>query len=452
MVNANKILKNIEISYSEEIQHLSVNNQLIWPVIRYSIRKFTFMKKNSVNYESFSDKTSYRNGIATLLLLIKQLMRNINYKKNNYDYTFLECVDRIDPIYGDIYTYAFKKEISNYNTILRPTLSKIAEKEFSSTNKNIFSLGLPYIMFAVKNRIRKAKYPNEVTYFINHICSKYELDSQYIYNDIDKFFVFFNYYNRILKKLEVKKIVFYAGYNITNLALAKSSNDMGIQTFEIQHGNFTEDDYNYHYFHKEFLKFDKFFANKFYCFSSKFKEILMKNNSYFHGKDIIEIGFPILQTLKPIKNLSQEKVKILVIPTTLFNLDYEMVLYELIKVLEIKKNIEIYIRFHPNIINQDIIKHINLKFNKKVIIDKNSWRYSIVYFDYFIGEYSTTLLEAEYIGKRVFLLDTEISIKSKMVMLNPIIVPDFSRMQYTPYKWDYKLMIADKLDLKVDIL
>jgi hypothetical protein len=79
-------------------------------------------------------------------------------------------------------------------------------------------------------------------------------------------------------------------------------------------------------------------------------------------------------------------------------------------------------------------------FSEKVGIDKSLWKESILKYDYFIGEYSTTLLEAESIGKVVYLLDSEISLKSDLVMQNPQHLSHFTYKNFDKYTWNYEIV------------
>ncbi|BEP30354.1 hypothetical protein [Helicovermis profundi] len=438
-INVSNILKDIEKKYSNEIKLLKINGQYVWPVVRYSIRNYLF-SKNRIDYEV--RLSSKKEKFEIMLNMVFNIFRNVKYKRINYKYTLLECQDRNDQEFGDVYTYSIRKNLKNYNTILRPALKNNGSKRV--IENNVYSISFGYVIFLIKSLVVKTFNLYKTNTFIEELCEEYNISNEFIYLDILKFFTFYKYYDSVLKKIKTNKLILYAGYNITNLALVKCANKKGIKTYEIQHGNFTDYDNNYHFHHEYFKEFQAYFCDTFLCFNKGFRDSLREKNSYFHNEKIVEIGFPIVHMLRRIQDVKRTKIKVLVIPTMNLDQNFINLIINLIELMDKHKHIEIAIRFHPNVISERLIKHINEQFKNKVKLDISPWRESIICYNYFIGEYSTTLLEADYIGKKVLLIDTRNARKSDFIMDHPTYIKNISKDTFVEYDWNFNFVI-DKI-------
>jgi len=430
--------KEIERRESKVVQNLKINGLYCWPIIRYTLRKHQYPSQGA---------DSARIGKLGFYYILR-LFDNLKYQRNReFKYTFIESEDRRSKIFGDLYTYVIKNNVSDYNILVRPPLQSVNKVFLDSFE---YSLVVPYIKYLFKTKAMARQYfpKNRI---LEYLVEKYSLPRREISLDLLKFYIFYRYFLKILKKLKIKRILLYCGYNITSLALVQAAHELKISCGEIQHGNFHPSDGAYHYGHGINHNFTSFYSDYFLCFNNKFLNYINQEDSYFYKKKNSVIGFPIQYMIGPKRmNVasSDEGVKILLILPFKITSEFKKIMEHLIEVIDSNIKYELWIRVHPNADNdgKDFINSYRDFFS----YDQLEWRDSIVEYDYFVGESSTTLLEAESINKRVYLINTRESKEFSTQLENPKIVENFTIQSFSAYEWSWTAPIRFEFQIGRD--
>jgi hypothetical protein len=428
------LIKEIEEKEPQIVQ-FCYKNYLVWPIIRQSIRKQVY---NKVLLTKSKIRVNY---FINLVINFLGNFLKFSIGKKSFKYTFFERWDRTPNSFFDMYTVGIRKFLNNSNVFLGPeSFSKRSIDKDSLVNTNF--IVLPYILFFLNKLNPFQKYKDN--FFLKNLCINYGLNYKYILSDLVKFEIFYYYYLKKLKNYKISNLFIYCGYNITNLSLIKAANKLNINTYEIQHGNFTPNDFAYHFHHPENIEFDSFYSSCFLYFNDNYKKMLKLRTSYFRDKKLLLIGFPIVNLININDYIKSKYIRILFLPVSRLDNKSLFLLRKLHSISKINRNIKITIRFHPSYRNFDTFSFILKEFKGQIEYDSSDWNFSIINHDYFLGEYSTTLVEAEFIGKRVFLLKGEFMGEARQVMNNPMFIDNLDAMVFKEYKWDPKNILKLK--------
>lgn len=162
-------------------------------------------------------------------------------------------VKQEEGIYIDPYTHYLLQELGAENIKVIELESPLNGKHLPLPQKDKFYIDFIFICRRVFSRwIRiqnsQSKILKAVESEISEKVGEYDL-STFLYQTVKLYKIEYVLYRRLLKKISPKKIYLVTGYSFG--ALIKAAKDLGIETIELQHGNFSKFHFGYYYGEKK---------------------------------------------------------------------------------------------------------------------------------------------------------------------------------------------------------
>jgi len=313
-------------------------------------------------------------------------------------------VRKIDGEYIDIYTHYFEQKLheenKNFIEIENPIFAKHYKpkepwryyNDFILVAKNIISKFIK--IKAIDNDIIE-----KVQTEIENRVGSYDLKQLFI-NTVKKSKVEYVLYKILLKRLQAKQIylvVSYGGFG----TMIKVAKDLGIETIEFQHGNFSK--YHYGYYFGEDNKDLDYFPDKFYVWNKYWQNLI---NFPIDDKNIIIKKFDFMENkINSYKHIKREKNKAIVLSQGVLG---DKIAEKIFQNWDYFKKFEIVYKLHPG--EYDRYKGyenlMSLVENENVTIATEIDLYELFSScEYQIGIFSTALSEGVEFGCKTILLD-----------------------------------------------
>jgi len=313
-------------------------------------------------------------------------------------------VKQVDNEYIDIYTHYFIDELSksnkNFIEIEAPHKGKHLTKnkpykyhmEFVWINKKLFN-----IFIKIKN-----KKENEIEKIENEIeqnIGKYDLKNIF-YKSVREYKIEYFLYKNIFKKLNPSKVYLVVSYGFG--AMIKAAKDLGIETIEFQHGNFSE--YHYGYYFGEDKKELDYFPDKFYVWNEYWKNHI---NFPIDDKNIVIKQFDYLESRKTkYKHIEKVKNRAVVLSQGVLA---DRIAQKILDNWGYFKHFELIYKLHPGEYERyQKYTHLNklIYMGAKVVTDVDLYElFSSCEFQ--IGVFSTALYEGVEFGCKTIMLNLE---------------------------------------------
>ncbi len=418
----NKINKYINIIRKVEnnfkLEHFTINEFNIWPLIRLELFKQFSDKKKSLYKKKIK-----KNYFKTFIIILDHLFNFIKYNKKIQSYNN----QKINSIFFSDKKFYYEKYNSKYfNNLIDPYfyfnkskkkikiefINSVGDKKklFKPEYLNIYSLSIfNYIIFKF-NFAFKVITNNKIKKKLENLEKKYLIKVNS--NEILKNLLDIKYqsivFEKIIKTIKPKSVYISCYYNIENLALSYTCNSLGVNCFDIQHGGI--EDYHLMYANWKYknIKKNNLLPNKFLVWDKR--PISMTTLPNTKLKNFKIIGKQSINFWKKYENVSEDlknkknknflkKLKkynvVLVCLTT-------EIPQEIPKLINELPNDNFWlIRAHPRHTNLTLIKkylnqniktkNYDIDFSSKLnlnILLKNS--------DKFITDYSSTIYDADY--------------------------------------------------------
>ncbi len=349
---------------------------------------------------------SKKDKILNILNFIKSSIFNNPFFSKKVD-TIIFPHSRVKEVDGeiiDIYTYYFINKLiedeKSFIEIERPSNGKHFKKkedwryynDFIQVSKEIFSqfVKLQDIDY---DKIRKVESE------IEERIGKYDLLNLFI-STTKKYKIEYFLYKKLLKKLEPKQVyvvVSYGGFG----SLIKAAKDLGIETIEFQHGNFSK--YHFGYYFGENKKELDYFPDKFLVWNEYWKSLI---NFPIDDKNIIIKGFDFLENKKKFYlDIKRVENRIVVLSQGVLG---DKIAKKILDNWDFFKKFDIKYKLHPGEYDrwQEYESLIILAKKSNVEIIKNTDLYMLFSScQYQVGVFSTALSEGVEFGCETILLD-----------------------------------------------
>ncbi len=158
-------------------------------------------------------------------------------------------VKQEEGIYIDPYTHYLLQEFKAENTKVIELESPLNGKHLPLPQKDKFYIDFIFICRRVFSRLIRIQNPQseilkKVEAEISEKIGRYDL-STFLYQTVKLYKVEYRLYYKLLQKISPQKIYVVVGYSFG--ALIKAAKDLGIETIELQHGNFSKFHFGYYY-------------------------------------------------------------------------------------------------------------------------------------------------------------------------------------------------------------
>ena len=313
-------------------------------------------------------------------------------------------VIEVDGKFIDIYTHYFINDLikdeKSFIEIERPSNGKHLKKkenwryynDFIQVSKEIFSK-------FIKLQDVNYKKINQIESEIKERIGKYDLLDLFI-STTKKYKIEYFLYKKLLKKLKPKQVymvVSYGGFG----PLIKAAKDLGIETIEFQHGNFSK--YHFGYYFGEDKKELNYFPDKFLVWNEYWKSLI---NFPIDDKNIIIRKFDFLENKKKsYLDIKRVENRIVVLSQGVLG---EKIAKKILDNWDYFNQFDIKYKLHPGEYDrwQEYESLMILSKKKNIEIIKATDLYMLFSScEYQVGVFSTALSEGVEFGCKTILLD-----------------------------------------------
>lgn len=310
---------------------------------------------------------------------------------------------KVDNEIIDIYTHylenEFIKQNKNFIELEIPYNGKHLKKNTSFRYHRDFFLVAKHILSKfVKINIIDHKLINKVEKEIKEKVGDYDIIS-FLINSVKKYKVEYSLYKSLLQKLQPKQIYLVVGYGGLG-SLIKAAKDLGIETIELQHGNFSKFHFGY-YFGEDKKELD-YFPNKFLVWNKYWKSLI---NFPIDDKNIIIRQFDYLEYRKLKYNMKKNKKQAVVLSQGVLG---DHIAKKILDNWEYFKQFDIKYKLHPGEYDRwhyyKVLQQLNKYDNIEVITNTDLYQL-FSESEYQVGVYSTALSEGVEFGCKTILLD-----------------------------------------------
>lgn len=407
-----EICENIwELEEKNDLFNQKIQEVYFWKLIRFSLFRKITEKKGIYGQAHTKVKTTLKDRLLDLpMMLINTYLYGVYGRKNKVDILVFEHSRKVklDNKYIDIYTKKLTEDLEiknrSYEVIEKPYLRKHFNKadEKKSYWEHYY---LANILKRIFTKVELLEQEQEIIEKIeSEIKSKFDIEIK-ILEEIKKSIKIFKlekeFYKKLLKKREIKKIYLLVSYGWEPLIAA--CEEQGIETIELQHGTMGKYHLGYSFPHNKKVPY---FPDKLQLFG----EYWFDNTPLsIERKDIEIIGYPYLEEqLKEYRNLEKKQKQFLFISQGTIGKKLSEIAY---KIAKENPNFNIIYKLHPGEYDRwkndyPILNKANELDNFTVIDnnDTNLYEY-MAKSEYLIGVYSTVIFEGLTLDCKTILMN-----------------------------------------------
>jgi hypothetical protein len=296
------------------------------------------------------------------------------------------------------------------------------EKEFLQQKKSFIELEIPFNGKHLKDNM-PFRYHRDFFLVAKHIISKFikinSIDNnllnniqkeinekvgnydikQLLISSVKKYKVEYFLYKKLLQKIRPKQIYLVVGYGGLG-SLIKAAKDLGIETIELQHGNFSKYHFGY-YFGEEKIELD-YFPDKFLVWNEYWKTLI---NFPINDNNVQIRPFDYLEYRKSKYDMIKVKNQAIVLSQGVLG---DQIAKKILDNWEYFKQFDIKYKLHPGEYDRyDAYKSLSIlsKYDNVEIITNTDLYQLFSSSEYQIGVYSTALSEGVEFGCKTILLN-----------------------------------------------
>jgi hypothetical protein len=331
-------------------------------------------------------------------------------------------VKKVNNEYIDIYTHYFINELleknENFIEIETPFLGK------HLTNKKDYKYYLDFFMISRKLfsrfitiRDKKLDKIKKIEKEIEQKIGKYDLNSLFL-KTVKMYKIEYFLYSKLFSKLKPKKIYVVVSYSFGSMI--KAAKDLGIETIEFQHGNFSKFHFGY-YFGEDKKNLD-YFPDKFYVWNEYWKNRI---NFPIADENVVVKKFDYLENRKKLYSNKKIDNQAVVLSQGVFG---DILAKKILDNWDYFKRFDLIYKLHPGEYER-YKKYKNLmrlekEFNIKIVKDIDLYELFSTS-EYQIGVFSTAIYEGVEFGCKTILLDLPgIEEMDKFIELNDLMQMD----------------------------
>ena len=388
-------MKNEESLYTQFLDFEKENNLFdlkdtrgtyYWDIIRYDVFE-ALMPKNKVFIPKKHNKK--------ILNIFRQIMGFIKlyFGHTSRKYLFYLCSrDR------DIFRNHIDKNVFDSLKVLDNKNCLVIESHYNSKDSYFLPQNI-YYRFFYKQEFFDF---NDVTKIIEQKYGITSINNEFLNRILNKYYSDLFFFKKIIKNFNVKQI--YVVQNGIQKGIFRAAKELGIKTFEYQHGIVTENHIAYNYPKIDFLEEQVSLPNIIFSYAP-----IWFQNNFLPNVNILSLGNSFLY-----KQLQQNAKKTPISGIVVISADYiGKRLLEFLRNEKLQKeikNIPIYFKLHPNQFHQKHYYTEQLKNfdNIKVITDEFSVGELLENFNTLFTILSTAIYEALQSQRKVILLEDDL--------------------------------------------
>ena len=388
-------MKNEESLYTQFLDFEKENNLFdlkdtrgtyYWDIIRYDVFE-ALMPKNKVFIPKKHNK-KISNIFRQIMGFIKLYFGHTSRK-----YLFYLCSrDR------DIFRNHIDKNVFDSLKVLDNKNCLVIESHYNSKDSYFLPQNI-YYRFFYKQEFFDF---NDVTKIVEQKYGITSINNEFLNRILNKYYSDLFFFKKIIKNFNVKQI--YVVQNGIQKGIFRAAKELGIKTFEYQHGIVTENHIAYNYPKIDFLEEQVSLPNIIFSYAP-----IWFQNNFLPNVNILSLGNSFLY-----KQLQQNVKKTPIRGIVVISADdIGKRLLEFLRNEKLQKeikNIPIYFKLHPNQFDQkhyytEQLKNFN---NIKVITDEFSVGELLENFDTLFTILSTAIYEALQSQRKVILLEDDL--------------------------------------------
>ena len=388
-------MKNEESLYTQFLDFEKENNLFdlkdtrgtyYWDIIRYDVFE-ALMPKNKVFIPKKHNKK--------ILNIFRQIMGFIKlyFGHTSSKYLFYLCSrDR------DIFRNHIDKNVFDSLKVLDNKNCLVIESHYNSKDSYFLPQNI-YYRFFYKQEFFDF---NDVTKIIEQKYGITSINNEFLNRILNKYYSDLFFFKKIIKNFNVKQI--YVVQNGIQKGIFRAAKELGIKTFEYQHGIVTENHIAYNYPKIDFLEEQVSLPNIIFSYAP-----IWFQNNFLPNVNILSLGNSFLY-----KQLQQNAKKTPIRGIVVISADdIGKRLLEFLRNEKLQKeikNIPIYFKLHPNQFHQKHYYTEQLKNfdNIKVITDEFSVGELLENFNTLFTILSTAIYEALQSQRKVILLEDDL--------------------------------------------
>ncbi len=388
-------MKNEESLYTQFLDFEKENNLFdlkdtrgtyYWDIIRYDVFE-ALMPKNKVFIPKKHNKK--------ILNIFRQIMGFIKlyFGHTSRKYLFYLCSrDR------DIFRNHIDKNVFDSLKVLDNKNCLVIESHYNSKDSYFLPQNI-YYRFFYKQEFFDF---NDVTKIIEQKYGITSINNEFLNRILNKYYSDLFFFKKIIKNFNVKQI--YVVQNGIQKGIFRAAKELGIKTFEYQHGIVTENHIAYNYPKIDFLEEQVSLPNIIFSYAP-----IWFQNNFLPNVNILSLGNSFLY-----KQLQQNAKKTPIRGIVVISADdIGKRLLEFLRNEKLQKeikNIPIYFKLHPNQFHQKHYYTEQLKNfdNIKVITDEFSVGELLENFNTLFTILSTAIYEALQSQRKVILLEDDL--------------------------------------------
>ena len=388
-------MKNEESLYTQFLDFEKENNLFdlkdtrgtyYWDIIRYDVFE-ALMPKNKVFIPKKHNKK--------ILNIFRQIMGFIKlyFGHTSRKYLFYLCSrDR------DIFRNHIDKNVFDSLKVLDNKNCLVIESHYNSKDSYFLPQNI-YYRFFYKQEFFDF---NDVTKIIEQKYGITSINNEFLNRILNKYYSDLFFFKKIIKNFNVKQI--YVVQNGIQKGIFRAAKELGIKTFEYQHGIVTENHIAYNYPKIDFLEEQVSLPNIIFSYAP-----IWFQNNFLPNVNILSLGNSFLY-----KQLQQNAKKTPIRGIVVISADdIGKRLLEFLRNEKLQKeikNIPIYFKLHPNQFHQNHYYTEQLKNfdNIKVITDEFSVGELLENFNTLFTILSTAIYEALQSQRKVILLEDDL--------------------------------------------
>ena len=388
-------MKNEESLYTQFLDFEKENNLFdlkdtrgtyYWDIIRYDVFE-ALMPKNKVFIPKKHNKK--------ILNIFRQIMGFIKlyFGHTSRKYLFYLCSrDR------DIFRNHIDKNVFDSLKVLDNKNCLVIESHYNSKDSYFLPQNI-YYRFFYKQEFFDF---NDVTKIIEQKYGITSINNEFLNRILNKYYSDLFFFKKIIKNFNVKQI--YVVQNGIQKGIFRAAKELGIKTFEYQHGIVTENHIAYNYPKIDFLEEQVSLPNIIFSYAP-----IWFQNNFLPNVNILSLGNSLLY-----KQLQQNAKKTPIRGIVVISADdIGKRLLEFLRNEKLQKeikNIPIYFKLHPNQFHQKHYYTEQLKNfdNIKVITDEFSVGELLENFNTLFTILSTAIYEALQSQRKVILLEDDL--------------------------------------------
>ena len=389
-------MKNEESLYTQFLDFEKENNLFdlkdtrgtyYWDIIRYDVFE-ALMPKNKV----FIPKKQNIN----FFFIFKRIIQFIRLLLGNSKKKYLFYISSRDKDFNGNHV---DRNVIESLKIFNSKDCLIIESSYQKSKNSFFSPQGIYNKFFYREK------KNDFTYVLNTIKQKYgetNINNNFLNKILNKYYNDLHFFIWLIKKYQIEQI--HINQNGIQKGIFRAAKELGIKTFEYQHGIVTENHIAYNYPKIDFLEEQVSLPNIIFSYAP-----IWFQNNFLPNVNILSLGNSFLY-----KQLQQNAKKTPIRGIVVISADdIGKRLLEFLRNEKLQKeikNIPIYFKLHPNQFHQKHYYTEQLKNfdNIKVITDEFSVGELLENFDTLFTILSTAIYEALQSQRKVILLEDDL--------------------------------------------